>query len=391
MVTLDGLVHGIAAGVQAVLVIGLQHQAILINDDRNGSAQTGGAGGGAGGGGLQVAGAHMGEVQSLILSHQIAVVLPTGTSLIVIVPAVSGCHGHNGTLAIIIVRCLVILMVVTVEEDNVHLRGNLVNGIKPGFCPGVVITVVVQRLMGGDQQGLGLVQLGCVGLEVGNSLFNSGGKAIGNTVIGAGGIVKASLITVVAAQVTHAQGVDIVIVVVRSAVNAVITGAVGQMALLVQEHLVRGIVVNITVMVRPDKVYIHRGITQAAAALDIANEGIGIAIILGAVRIDRECVATAGDRGIRHAGILKGRHDRLKLILLVVTAVGMQIAEHDRRIHRRLGGCIIRSVGLHEQAAEVAHGQNAQDQHQCQQHAKQTLTKTYFSHMYISSFRPPTR
>ena len=214
MLTHYGLIQSIVAGVDTVCIISSIVDGILIDSDAYHNALTGSAGGGAGAGGGQIAAAHMGEVQGHLFRRQIHGGQIPLAHIVIPVPLVGSGNGHLAALGVVIVACLIVLMVVAVEESNIHGLCHFVDGVAPILCPGIVITVVVKGLVRNDKQGAVLLQLGSICLEVCDGFGNSGGKAVGHTVVGALGIVEACLIAVIAAQVAHAQRIDIVIAVV---------------------------------------------------------------------------------------------------------------------------------------------------------------------------------
>ena len=360
MVTLDLHIHSVVAGIDAIGIVSSQTDLVLVNGNCQSGALTGGTTGRTGAGGSQITGAQVGEVQGFLRRTDVLVILPTCTGLIV-APTGHSCHRHLGTLGIVILAGFIILMVVTEEEDNILFCRYRIDGIEPILSPCIIITVVIQRLVGCNQQRLALVQLCGICLEVGNCLLDGGREALGSTVIGSCSVVKTCTIAVIAAQITHRQGIDIVIAVIVSTVGTVSTGTVNQTAGLVQRSLAGSVVIGIAVMVRPYIVHINSRISQAVGATDVTGKGIGIAGILGVVCVDGECITATGNRSNGQTGFLKRGHDSFNCCLLIVAFVGMQVTEHDRRIIGRFFCC------------KCADGQNANQHHQNQKQCKQFL------------------
>ena len=333
VVTGHGGIQGVIAGVNAGAGVGGVLDGVVIDDDGHDHVPAGAGGGvGAGGGGLHVAAADVGEVQLHALG----------------VAAAVGADGHGAALGVVVVAGLVILVVVTEEEGHVHLLGNGVDGGAPLVGIAVVVAVVQQGLVGDDQQGAVLQQLGGIGLEIGDGLIHGGGEAILGAVAG-----EACAVAVVGGDVGHAQQVDVVVAVVGGAVNAVVTGTVDQVAGLVQQSA--AVFLNgVAVMVGPDVVDGHIGIAHGVA--DVAADGGGVAGVLavGAVRVavDGKCVAAADDVGHGQARVPDGTENALNGALLVVALAGVQIGEDDRSIDGSLGSVcaedLHRSCGDHQ-------------------------------------------
>ena len=353
--TADSLVNGIAAGVDTLGIIGGEADAVGIDADSHSGTLTGGAAGGAGGGGGQITGAQMGEIQHLADGCQIVVVLPAGTGLVGIVPVgtvgeLSGSHSHGGTLGIVVIAAGVILVIVAVEECNVHFLSHLVDGIAPVGCPAVVVAVVEQRLMGNDQQRPVLVQGSGIRLEVFDGLRNRSGETLGSAVIAAGGVIETGIVAVIGTQVAHAQGVDVVVAVVLGAVDAVAACAVNQTAFFIDAG-------TVTVMVGPDIVDRHGAVAQSGT--DVAGNLGRIAGVLGGICVDGESIAAACDAGDGKTGILECGHDSLDGAFLVVAGTGVQITENDRSVN-----------GIGILRCGYMHGQHGEDRCQNQQQGK---------------------
>ena len=319
----------------------------------------------------------MGKVQDLVHGGKIVAVLPAAADLVIEIPVLaigelSGGYRHGGTLGVVVVAAGVVLVVVAVEEGDVHLGRDFVDGIEPILSPAVVVTVVEQGLMGDDEQGAILVHGGDLSLEVLDGLGNGGSVAVLGTVVGAGGVVETGGIAVVSAGIGHAQGEYVVVAVVGGAVDAVIAGTIDQAAGLVQGDLLAGVVVSAAVVVGPGVV---DGDAVAQHITDIAGDGVGISRI-GAF-VAGECVTAAGDGREGQTGILKRGHDILHGALLVVAVAGVQVREDDRRIH---DSRIIR--------CECLHGDHAEHHDQNQQHGEDAGLKVSCVHSRTSVFFP---
>ena len=291
------LIESEIAGVCAVGVVGGVLDAVLVDGHGNGSALTGVAVAVCRG---QVACADVGEVQGL---------LAAGAGL--------GLDGHGRTLGEVVVASLVMAVVMAEEVGNVHIGCDLVDGLEPLQSVAVVAAALEQGHVGHNEQGLGVIQtLGCCH-EISNGL--------GDLCVR----VEAAVVTVVGAQVSHAQGVDIVVVVIGIAVDAVLACAVGQMAGLVQCDLIGGVVVSAAVVIGPNVA--DRDLTQNI--LDITGKGIGIAG--GDALVAGEQVAAADDGADRQIVILDGGQNALQGALLFVAGAGVQISEDDCSVQRR--------------------------------------------------------
>ena len=355
MVAGDSHIQGVVAGIDTGTGVGGVLDGVLINQDSHDHIPAGaGRGVGTGGSGLHVAAADVGEVQG----HGLGVA------------AAVRADGHGAALCVVVVGGLVILVVVAEEECHVHLSRNGVDGRTPLVSVAVVVTVVQQGLVGDNQQRTVLVELRSVGAEILDGLLHGCGKAVGCAVAGETGAVA-----VIGGHVAHAQHVDIVVAVVVGAVDAVITGAVNQMAGLVQQ----GAAVfqnSVAVMVGPDVVDGHLGIAQGAADVSVDGGSIaGVFAVAGvAVVVNGKCIAAAVDRGNGQAGLLDGTENAGDRAFLVIALVGVQIGEDNCGINGCLG-----SFG-----GQDVHGDRRKHQNQNQQCGHNSLHVVCRFHCHFS-------
>ena len=298
MVTGHSPVLGIIAGIDTIGVIGDVADAVIVDQYSHERTLTGGAADGLGGGRLQITGRHMGEVQLHIDR---------------VVTSIS--NRHLTALGVVVVARNVMIMVMAGEESNVHFFCHCIDGSTPLQRVTVVITAVQQGLVGDDQQGLGLIQLACHGLERGNRFSNRSVAA------------KACIVTIFGGHIRHAQGIDVVIAIVNGVGKAIIAETVNKAAALIDAG-------SLTVMVGPDIVDRHRGITQRIA--DIARKHTGLIRIAIPCFIDGESITAAGHAGEGHTGILHGAHNgingRLLRFLIRSGIFRMQIRKDDSSI-----------------------------------------------------------
>ena len=328
MVTGHGGVDSIAAGVYTVLIIGDYLDGVGHNLGHNHGAFTGSAAVGTGAGGLHVTGTHMGEIQGHIDRTA----------------AAAGADGHGGTLCVIVIFCLVILVIVTEQEDDVHVLTGRIDDLSPLVGISVVIAAVQQRLMAGNEHGLAVIQSCNIGGELcqGCGQFTAGSK-------------NAGVIAVIGGGIGHADGINIIVAVIGGAVNTIGTGTVNQ----------TGVVRNggVPVMVRPGIEHIHIGIAQTGA--NVLGDGIQTAKVIGAVA--GEHVTNTGNRAEIQTGFCDRTHNVLGLRGLAVRFGGMQITEENRSIYGF--GC-----------RKGIHGDQGENHHQHKQRGKESLDSTCRSH-----------
>ena len=324
MVTLHGLVHGKAARVDTILVIGNIADGILENLNSQSGAQAGVCLGAAAGSlRIHVTCVNMGEVQNNILRFQVGAVAGTGQDL-------GGGHGHSFALGIVVgLLIVVILMVMSKEICHVHVCRHFIDGSNPLISITIVATVIKQGLVTHDEQGLGLVQAGSGGLEGRNMICDLTCA------------VETGFVAVPAGQVGHAHQVHIVI------------AGVYQTAFLAD-------IGSSPVMIGPDVV--HRHVEHIVHPV---GDGAGIAghiALVGRVHVTG-AINRADIRNVLFDSVQDIDNQLFLSVCLACVGIDVQVGHNDQRIHGSFRGLCFDGDG----------GQQTNQHHQAQNQANYTF------------------
>ena len=311
-----GLVHGIAAGADTILIIGDERDLVRIDGGGHDQLLTDGGTGRTGGVGRQVARIQIGEV-----GDDLAHVLD-GHRLGAVLGHIVGSGIDSGLAGV----------VVAPQEDDIHLLRSIANDTVPLVGVLVVIPAVMQGHVRHDKHGLGMIQS-----------LNGLGKGRQLCIAEGGGLS----ITRAAGHVRHADNVDVVVL---TAVHQ--TGEI--------------LNIRTTVMVGPCVEHRHSRIIQTGA--DCLGDGSGGSALVNSV-VAGESIANTGDRGEIQVGFRHACHDVFDLSLLVGVCRGVQIAEEQRSIHRGFGRI----------RCKCGYGQEAQQHHRTQQHGYKPFHVVHFS------------